>query len=83
MRLLVAGCEVLDTGRLTARLPEAVRLPMLKADGLPQAGARSPSGADPADRSVDATELLFQLVMLFGGLRAAVLIDDLVPSSCL
>jgi hypothetical protein len=26
MRLLVARCEVLYTGRLTARLPEAVRL---------------------------------------------------------
>jgi RecB family endonuclease NucS len=33
MRLLVARCEVLYTGRLTARLPEAVRLLMLKADG--------------------------------------------------
>jgi endonuclease len=30
MRLLVARCEVLYTGRLTARLPEAVRLLMLK-----------------------------------------------------
>src|SRR2546426_4319098 len=33
MRLLVACCEVLYTGRLTARLPEAVRLLMFKADG--------------------------------------------------
>jgi RecB family endonuclease NucS len=33
MRLLVARCEVLYTGRLTARLPEAVRLLMVKADG--------------------------------------------------
>jgi endonuclease len=33
MRLVVARCEVLYTGRLTARLPEAVRLLMLKADG--------------------------------------------------
>jgi len=33
MRLLVARCEVLFTGRLTARLPEAVRLLMFKADG--------------------------------------------------
>ena len=33
MRLLVARCEVLYTGRLTARLPEAVRLLMFKADG--------------------------------------------------
>ena len=32
MRLLVARCEVLYTGRLTARLPEAVRLLMFKAD---------------------------------------------------
>jgi len=31
--LLVACCEVLYTGRLTARLPEAVRLLMFKADG--------------------------------------------------
>ncbi|TML04844.1 MAG: DUF91 domain-containing protein [Actinobacteria bacterium] len=33
MRLLVVRCEVLDTGRLTARLPEAVRLLVFKADG--------------------------------------------------
>jgi RecB family endonuclease NucS len=33
MRLIVARCEVLYTGRLTARLPEALRLIMLKADG--------------------------------------------------
>ena len=33
MRLLVARCEVLYTGRVTARLPEAVRLLMFKADG--------------------------------------------------
>jgi endonuclease len=33
MRLLVVRCEVQYTGRLTARLPEAVRLLMFKADG--------------------------------------------------
>ena len=33
MRLLVARCEVLYTGRVTARLPEAVRLLMFKTDG--------------------------------------------------
>jgi endonuclease len=33
MRLLVARCEVVYTGRLTATLPEAVRLLVLKADG--------------------------------------------------
>jgi hypothetical protein len=33
MRLLVARCEVHYTGRLTATLPEAVRLLVLKADG--------------------------------------------------
>ena len=33
MRLIVARCEVRYTGRLQARLPEAVRLIMLKADG--------------------------------------------------
>ena len=33
MHLLVARCEVLYTGRLTAGLPEAVRLLMFKADG--------------------------------------------------
>lgn len=33
MRLLVARCEVLYTGRLTARLPMALRLVMLKSDG--------------------------------------------------
>jgi RecB family endonuclease NucS len=33
MRLLVARCEVTYTGRLTAVLPEAVRLLVLKADG--------------------------------------------------
>ncbi len=33
MRLVVARCEVKYTGRLTAYLPESVRLLMLKADG--------------------------------------------------
>jgi RecB family endonuclease NucS len=33
MRLLVARCEVAYTGRLTARLPEALRLLVFKADG--------------------------------------------------
>jgi hypothetical protein len=33
IRLLVARCEVHYTGRLTATLPEAVRLLMFKADG--------------------------------------------------
>ncbi|CAN5342350.1 endonuclease NucS [soil metagenome] len=33
MRLLVARCEVVYTGRLTATLPEALRLLVLKADG--------------------------------------------------
>jgi endonuclease len=33
MRLVIARCEVTYTGRLTARLPEAVRLLMFKADG--------------------------------------------------
>ena len=33
MRLVVARCEVVYTGRLTARLPEAVRLLIFKADG--------------------------------------------------
>jgi RecB family endonuclease NucS len=33
MRLLVARCEVLYTGRLTATLPEATRLLVFKTDG--------------------------------------------------
>src|SRR5215813_9632010 len=33
MRLIVARCEVVYTGRLTAVLPQATRLLMLKADG--------------------------------------------------
>jgi endonuclease len=33
MRLIVARCEVVYTGRLNAYLPEATRLLMLKADG--------------------------------------------------
>ena len=33
MRLVVARCEVLYTGRLTAFLPESTRLLMLKSDG--------------------------------------------------
>ena len=33
MRLIVARCEVSYSGRLTARLPEALRLLMVKADG--------------------------------------------------
>ncbi len=33
MRLIVARCEVRYTGRLSAVLPEALRLLMFKADG--------------------------------------------------
>ncbi len=33
MRLIVARCEVFYTGRLTTRLPESVRLLMIKEDG--------------------------------------------------
>ena len=33
MRLIVARCEVTYTGRLSARLPEALRLLMVKSDG--------------------------------------------------
>ncbi len=33
MRLIVARCEVAYSGRLTAFLPDSVRLLMLKADG--------------------------------------------------
>jgi len=33
MRLLVTRCEVLYTGRLTARLPEAVCLLVFEGDG--------------------------------------------------
>jgi len=33
MRLIVARCEVVYSGRLSARLPEALRLLMLKSDG--------------------------------------------------
>jgi RecB family endonuclease NucS len=33
VRLIVARCEVVYTGRLTARLPESTRLLMIKADG--------------------------------------------------
>jgi len=33
VRLIVARCEVVYTGRLSARLPEALRLLMIKSDG--------------------------------------------------
>jgi RecB family endonuclease NucS len=33
MRLVVARCEVVYTGRLTATLPDALRLLVFKADG--------------------------------------------------
>ena len=33
MRLIVAHCEVVYTGRLSATLPPATRLLMLKSDG--------------------------------------------------
>ena len=33
MRLIVARCEVVYTGRLTALLPESTRLLLLKSDG--------------------------------------------------
>ncbi|MGL6279232.1 MAG: endonuclease NucS [Gaiella sp.] len=41
MRLVVARCEVVYTGRLTATLPEATRLLVFKADGSVQVHADS------------------------------------------
>ncbi len=35
MRLIVARCSVEYSGRLSARLPEALRLLMIKSDGSP------------------------------------------------
>lgn len=35
MRLMIARCTVDYVGRLTAHLPEATRLIMVKADGTP------------------------------------------------
>jgi hypothetical protein len=48
MRLIVARCEVNHTGRLTARLPEALRLLMVKADAGP--------GRHPATRESSGLE---------------------------
>ena len=51
MRLIVARCSVEYSGRLTARLPEALRLLMLKADGsvLVHADARRLQAAELDD----------------------------------
>jgi RecB family endonuclease NucS len=65
MRLVVARCEVLYTGRLTATLPEAVRLLVFKADGSllvhDDAGAYKPLNCirrmfRPASRVLSAAE---------------------------
>jgi endonuclease len=51
MRLLVARCEVVYTGRLTAVLPEALRLVMIKADGSVMVHADS-GGYKPQKRTL-------------------------------
>ncbi len=58
MRLIVARCEVRYTGRLTAVLPESMRLRMFKSDGSvlvhADAGGYKPlnsSGTEIADMS--------------------------------
>ena len=45
MRLIVARCEVTYTGRISTRLPESVRLLMIKADGTFMVWADSGSSA--------------------------------------
>ena len=54
MRLLVARCEVSYTGRLTAFLPEAVRLLMLKSDG--SVLVHADSGGYQAEQLDDAAD---------------------------
>ena len=53
MRLIVARCAVDYTGRLTAHLPEALRLIMVKADG---------SVLVHADAGLQAAEVWLDLV---------------------
>ena len=49
MRLIVARCTVDYTGRLTAHLPEALRLLMIKADGAVLVAALVRSVRVPAE----------------------------------
>ena len=62
MRLLVARGQVVYTGRLTATLPEAVRLLVFKADGSvlvhDDAGGYKPLDSDlPLDLVLDTLRL--------------------------
>ena len=50
MRLVVASCEVIYSGRLHAVLPEATRLLMFKSDGSVLVHADS-GGFKPLNRS--------------------------------
>src|SRR3954451_12913473 len=63
MRLIVARCEVRYTGRLTAVLPEALRLIMVKSDGSvmvhadtggykPQSWMTPPTAIEESDRHI-------------------------------
>jgi len=59
VRLIVARCEVVYSGRLSARLPEAVRLIMVKADGSvlvhADAGGYKPLNWMSAPTAIDVT----------------------------
>jgi hypothetical protein len=73
MRLLVARCEVIYTGRLTTVLPEATRLLVFKADGsvlgpLGRAGRRG-SPDRVAVCTDDARWITGQMIDSEGGFR--------------
>ena len=83
MRLIVARCEVLYTGRLLqARLPEALRLLMIKSDGSvmvhADSGGYKPSNWMTAPTVIEETEDRIEVRKHKGEDRLEILISEVV-----
>jgi RecB family endonuclease NucS len=85
MRLIVARCEVNYTGRLTAHLPEALRLLMVKADGSvlvhADAGGYKPLNWMTPPTIIEASEDLIVVRKLKGDDRLEIRLAEVISDS--
>jgi endonuclease len=85
MRLIVARCEVNYTGRLTARLPEALRLLMIKADGSvlvhADAGGYKPLNWMTPPTVIEASEELIVVRKLKGDDKLEIRLAEVISDS--
>jgi RecB family endonuclease NucS len=85
MRLIVARCTVDYTGRLTAHLPEALRLLMIKADGSvlvhADAGGYKPLNWMTPPTVIEASEELIVVRKLKGDDKLEIRLSEVISDS--